>query len=377
MSQPPPELPRDTSPRAAFFSFRGRISRSRYWECSLLLNIAAGILIYVASVLFFQIASTIRESAVAHDRAPIIFIAVALALYVLVTWSGLALQTKRLHDRGRTGWFVLLNVVPILGPLALAVDTYLLPGKPGSNRYGPAPKPCPRSTKAEIVVVLAGVGIFLALVIVGRTFIMEPFNIPSDSDEPTIVSGDYLAVSRYAYRLSQPERGDIAVFINPHTGEDYIKRIVGLPGDTVQLSHGILSINGQAVQRRRIADYHERTWLDIYRRYDDRLRYRYSETLSGGQPHEILGGDLTLPEDSLPQDNTPVFEVPPDRFFAVGDNRDNSNDSRLGLGYVPLANLVGRAEFSLFSRAPSVPLWRGMVDFLAGVRWERVLRVVV
>jgi signal peptidase I len=377
MSQPPPELPRDVSLRAAFFSFRGRISRGRYWECSLLVNIAAAIAIYVASVLFFQIAGLVRESAADHDHPPIIFIAVVLALYALVTWVGLALQVKRLHDRGRTGWVVLLNAVPILGPLLLAIDTYLLPGKPGSNRYGPPPGPCVRSTGAEVGLMLAGMGIFLALVIIGRTFVMEPFNIPSGSGEPTIVSGDYIAVSRYTYRLHQPERGDIAVFVNPHTGEDYIKRIVGLPGDTVQLSHGILSINGQAVQRRRIADYHERTWLDIYRRYDDTLRYRYSESIPGGQPHEILGGDVTLPEDSLPQDNTPMFRVPPDRFFAIGDNRDNSSDSRFTLGYVPLANLVGRAEFCLFSRAPSVPLWRVMVDFLAGVRWERVLRVIV
>ena len=377
MSQPPPELPRDVSLRVAFFSFRGRISRSRYWEYSLLVNIAAGISVYVASVLFFQIAGLVRESAADHDRPPIVFIAIVFPLYAIVTWVGLALQIKRLHDRGRTGWFVLLNAVPILGSLAVAIDTYLLPGKPGSNRYGSPPRPCPRSTGAEIGVVLAGMGIFIALAIVGRTFIMEPFNIPSGSDEPTILSGDYLAVSRYAYRLYRPERGDIAVFINPHTGEDYIKRIVGLPGDTVQVSHGILSINGQAVQRRRIADYHVRTWLDIYQRYDDRVRYRYIETLPNGLSHEILGADLNQPEDSLPQDNTPVFDVPPDRFFAMGDNRDNSGDSRFSLGYVPLANLIGRAEFCLFSRAPSVPLWRVMVDLLAGVRWERVLRVVV
>jgi signal peptidase I len=90
-----------------------------------------------------------------------------------------------------------------------------------------------------------------------------------------------------------------------------------------------------------------------------------------------LGGPVKFPEDSLPQDNTGKFTVPPNRFFAMGDNRDNSNDSRLGLGYVPLENLVGRAEFCYFSRDPKVPLWKVMVNFLSGIRWERVLRVIV
>jgi signal peptidase I len=377
VSQPLPELPRNISPRAAFFSFRGRISRSRYWECSVLVNIAIGILIYAASVLFFQIAGAVRESPGAHDHPPIMFVAVAVALYALALWVGLALQAKRLHDRGRTGWFVVLNVVPILGPLVLAIDTFLLPGQPESNRYGPAPRPCPRSKEAEIAVVVAGWVILLVMVTIGRTFIMEPFKIPSGSDEPTIVSGDYIAVSRYAYRLHRPEHGDMAVFVDPHTGADFIKRIVGLPGDSVQVSRGVLSINGQAVQRTRIGDYHEREWLEPYQRYTDDVRYRYSETLASGLSYEILGVEMTLPEDSLPQDNTPVFKVPPGRFFAMGDNRDNSNDSRLDLGYVPLTNLVGRAEFSLFSRAPGIPLWRIMIDVFAGIRWKRVLRVVV
>jgi signal peptidase I len=377
MLQPPPELSPDMSPRAAFFSFKGRISRSRYWEYSVLLNIAAAVLIYMISVFFFQIADSVRDSAAIRDHRPTLFIVVALLLYALATWVGLSLQVKRLHDRGRTGWLSLLNLIPIVGPLLLAIDTYLLSGKPGPNRYGSAPKSCPRSTAMEIVVVLIGVGIFVGMLVAGRTFVMEPFNIPSGSGEPTIASGDYVAVSRYAYRLQQPEHGEVAVFINPHTGEDYIKRIVGLPGDTVQLSHGIVSINGRAAQRTRIADYHERTWLEMYRRYEDNVRYRYTETLPDGQPHEILGGYVTLPEDSLPQDNTGTFKVPPDRFFAIGDNRDNSNDSRLELGYVPLANLVGRAELFYFSRAPGIPFWKMMVNFFVGTRWERMLRVVV
>jgi signal peptidase I len=86
---------------------------------------------------------------------------------------------------------------------------------------------------------------------------------------------------------------------------------------------------------------------------------------------------VTQPEDSLPHDNTGTFKVPPGHFFAMGDNRDNSNDSRLELGYVPLANLVGQAEFCYFSWAPGVPVWKVLVSLATGTRWERMLRVVV
>ena len=137
----------------------------------------------------------------------------------------------------------------------------------------------------------------------------------------------------------------------PHTGEDYIKRIVGLPGDTVQVTHGILSVNAKPSSGRGspiITSANGSSRIGVTRTTS---AYRYSESLPGGLSHEILGDETNLPEDSLPQDSTPIFKVPPDRFFAMGDNRDNSNDSRLSLGYVPLANLVGRAEFSLFSRA--------------------------
>lgn len=377
MSQQAPELPPDISPRAALFSFNGRISRRRYWEYSLLANIAALILIFAISILFFQIAGSVRAGGGVPNHAPIPFIIVTLAFYVLAVWVGLALQIKRLHDRGRTGWFSLLNLVPFVGPILLAVDTYFRFGDLGVNRFGPAPRPCLRPIGIETGLILAAMGMVVALTAAGRNFIMEPFEIPSGSGEPNIASGDYLSISRYAYRLHQPTRGDIAVFINPHTGEDYIKRIVGLPGDIVQLNHGIVSINGQIAERTRIADYHERVWYEEYRRNQDDVRYRYIETLPGGQPHEILGGPIGFPEDSLPQDNTGKFTVPPNRFFAMGDNRDNSNDSRLEMGYVPLANLVGRAEFCYFSRDPEVPLWKVMVIFFPGVRWERMLRVIV
>jgi signal peptidase I len=215
----------------------------------------------------------------------------------------------------------------------------------------------------------------LLIAVVIRTLAFEPFNIPSGSMTPTLLTGDYVFVSKFSYGYSRysmpfapaffhgrifgkdPERGDVAVFINPHTGEDYIKRIVGLPGDRIQVTHGILTINGEASKRERVGDFLEREWDDNYRRPYEVLRYRYVETMPGGVKHEILGEPTTMPEDSLPQDTTVEFLVPPGQFFAMGDNRDNSLDSRLDLGYVPLENLVGRADLRFISVEAGAHLW--------------------
>lgn len=209
----------------------------------------------------------------------------------------------------------------------------------------------------------------LILGLVSFRFIgFELFAIPSASMTPTLLAGDYIVVSKFAYGYSRysfpaepnfphgrifgslPERGDVAVFVNPRTGEDYIKRIVGLPGDRIQMVHGILTINGQPCKRGRIDDYTERNLNEHYHRTFETTRYRYVEMLPNGGEHEILGEVTTQPEDSLPQDDTAVFQVPDGSFFAIGDNRDNSMDSRFqGGDYIPLENLIGRAEFRLFS----------------------------
>jgi signal peptidase I len=215
--------------------------------------------------------------------------------------------------------------------------------------------------------------LLIALVI--RTLAFEPFNIPSGSMTPTLLTGDYVFVSKFSYGYgphslpfapsflhgrifgSLPKRGDVAVFVNPHTGEDYIKRIVGLPGDKIQVSKGVLIINGEPSKRERIGDYLEREPDDRYDRVESMLRYQYTETMPGGVKHDILGNFTNQPEDALPQDDTEVFEVPAGHFFAMGDNRDNSSDSRLGLGYVPLENLVGRADRRFISLEPGAHLW--------------------
>ena len=207
----------------------------------------------------------------------------------------------------------------------------------------------------------------VAIAIFVRTVAYEPFNIPSGSMVPTLLIGDYLFVSKFSYGYSRyslplglrlisgrilftpPQRGDVAVFKLPRDNStDYIKRVIGLPGDHVQMKDGRLYINGEMVKRERIEDY-----------VDPEIRrpvLQYIETLPNGVRHRILESQ----GDNGGLDNTREFVVPPDHYFMMGDNRDNSSDSRDpngGVGYVPVENLVGRAEFLFFSTDGSAHLW--------------------
>ncbi|HXY59002.1 MAG TPA: signal peptidase I [Methylocystis sp.] len=204
----------------------------------------------------------------------------------------------------------------------------------------------------------------LAIALVIRTLLFQPFNIPSGSMIPTLQIGDYVFVSKYAYGYSnysipfgpnlfkgrilgaEPKRGDVAVFKLPSDNEtDYIKRVIGLPGDRIQMVDGRLYINGTVVPREPID--RERV-PDRYGREIEAPTYK--ETLPGGVEHTIV----EIEGDHGINDNTELFVVPPDHYFMMGDNRDNSQDSRIsraegGVGYVPAVNLVGRAERVFFS----------------------------
>ena len=201
-----------------------------------------------------------------------------------------------------------------------------------------------------------------------RTFAYEPFNIPSGSMIPTLLVGDYLFVSKFSYGYSRytvafgaplfdgrmlytkPERGDVAVFKLPRDNKtDYIKRIIGLPGDRIQVIGGILHINGEAVKRDRVEDF---VTTDQFGR---QVRVaQYVETLPNGRKHNIIEES-----DTGSLDNTQVYTVPENHFFAMGDNRDNSLDSRVSsmVGFVPVENLVGRAEFLFFSIDEGSSFW--------------------
>ena len=213
--------------------------------------------------------------------------------------------------------------------------------------------------------------IVYAMIIAGavRTVAFEPFNIPSGSMIPTLLIGDYLFVSKYSYGYSRhsmpfsigpgggrifermPERGDVVVFKKPPEAKiDYIKRVVGLPGDRIQVKGGILFINGTPVERQRIEDFIERDRDgNIFR------ALQYIETLPNGKKHRIIESH----GDTGPADNTPEYKVPEGHYFMMGDNRDNSADSRFlsEVGYVPAENLVGRAEVLFFSGDGSAALW--------------------
>ena len=253
--------------------------------------------------------------------------------------------------------------------------------------------------------------VFLAklvlIVVVFRSFIFAPFNIPSESMLPRLENGDYLLAAKWPYGFSsyslpfsaplipgrilasQPERGDVVIFKAPPTNsDDYIKRVVGLPGDQVQMRDGALFLNGKAVPRVRVADFeiavspNTRCYAPLFEgdkgyratRADGTPVCRYpqfKETLPNGKSYFVLDLERTA------QDNTPVFVVPEGSLFLMGDNRDNSLDSRFpafpkqGIGIVPQDNLVGKATIVMFSTDGSAE-WLKPWTWFTAARWDRI-----
>lgn len=227
--------------------------------------------------------------------------------------------------------------------------------------------------------------LIIALVI--RTFLFQPFNIPSGSMEGTLLVGDYLFVSKYSYgyshysfplspRLfkgrifgSDPKRGDVVVFRLPKNDSiDFIKRVIGLPGDTIQMKQGLLYINGTPVKRKRVSDF---VGADPCGSGQAIVRVkRWRETLPNGASYDTLD----CVDDGF-YDNTGVYKVPPGDFFMMGDNRDNSADSRSLVGYVPLANIVGRAQMIFFSVRGGAQAWE-FWRWPWSVRWNRLFKLV-
>jgi signal peptidase I len=225
--------------------------------------------------------------------------------------------------------------------------------------------------------------LIIALII--RTFLFQPFNIPSGSMKETLLVGDYLFVSKYSYGYSHfsfpfspplfsgrffgspPARGDVVVFRLPRdTSTDYIKRVIGLPGDKIQVIDGIVHINGQAVKREPAPP-----WIDVEEGVAEEPIKRWKETLPNGVSYYTLD----LVQNGF-ADNTQVYTVPAGQYFMMGDNRDNSTDSRFSqVGTVPFENLVGRAQlifFSVYEGERAWEFWRWPFS----VRWGRLFTIV-
>jgi signal peptidase I len=215
-----------------------------------------------------------------------------------------------------------------------------------------------------------------------RTFLFQPFNIPSNAMNPTLLLGDYLFVDKYSYGYSRfslpfappvwsgrifaadPKPGDVVVFALPKDDATiYIKRVIGLGGDRIQMKEGLLHINGKAVVRERLPDY---TGDEPCGGPSVKPVKHWRETLPNGVGHETL--DCV---DNGFYDNTVEYTVPPGHIFAMGDNRDNSTDSRVlsAVGYIPLENVFGRAEMIFFSR-------EHRSDSAASVRFGRMGTIV-
>ncbi len=245
-----------------------------------------------------------------------------------------------------------------------------------------------------------------------RSFLFSPFSIPSESMLPRLMIGDYLVAAKWPYGFSkyslplnaplipgrifagEPERGDVVIFKHPIDETDYIKRVMGLPGDTVEMRGGVFVLNGEPVKKERIADFvqpinldaldagneTDRTWPCAWGVVESRVstdgtghcRYeRYRETLPSGVSYEVLDFGETGIDDWGPR------IVPEGTVFLMGDNRDNSQDSRFeakaagGVGFVPQDNLVGRASAMMWSTDGSAE-WIKPWTWFTAARWDRI-----
>jgi signal peptidase I len=225
---------------------------------------------------------------------------------------------------------------------------------------------------SEMVEIVKTIVYALLIALVLRVLFFQPFTIPSASMEPNLYQGDYIIVSKWSYGYSRhsipfspplfsgrifehaPQRGDVVVFKLPRDNRtDYVKRLIGLPGDRIQMRQGLLYLNGKQIPRTYVGSTKEDSGYGFIR---DIAVYR--ETLPGGRTFltNDFGADGEL-------DNTDVFVVPEGHYFMMGDNRDNSSDSRVppeagGVGYVPAENLVGKARIILLSWNPGASIFK-------------------
>ena len=230
--------------------------------------------------------------------------------------------------------------------------------------------------------------IFYAVIIaiIFRSLLFEPYNIPSGSMLPNLLIGDYLFVSKFSYGYSrfsfpfgavplpedrvfgsEPERGDVVVFKLPsNTSINYIKRVIGLPGDRLQMKSGKLFLNGHLVNQ-----YNDGNFKHVYNNQYEQFLDQYKEKLDNGRSYSILNIN-----DFQPLDNTKEFIVPDSHYFMMGDNRDNSLDSRANGGwFVPFENLVGKGNFIFFSISGDTRFWQ-FWRWPFNIRFNRIFKKI-
>ncbi|WP_224702048.1 signal peptidase I [Devosia aquimaris] len=259
----------------------------------------------------------------------------------------------------------------------------------------PAPKSGPKSATSEWLDTIVVVVEALLIAIVLRSFLYQPFSIPTASMQQTLMIGDYFVANKFVWGYGkhsfslgrygdftaldfelpianrifgrEPNRGDIAVFRPVPQNIEYIKRVVGLPGDTIQMKAGRLYINGTMVEREEIGKAQD---TDSEGRTVDVTVYR--ETFPEGNVHTIQ--EIS---DTGPLDDTSEYVVPAGHYFMMGDNRDRSADSRVlsQVGYVPSVNLIAKAEARFFSIKDNIPPWQ-IWQWPANVRWDRMFQTI-
>ena len=319
-----------SSPFRPYFDLNGTVSRRRAWSV---------MLVQLAIVVAFQVGLAAELPGIKWGF-PILSVAVVAALVVLV---------QRLHDAGRTGYWALLAVIPVVGIVATLVILFL---PSASGRKSRRAHPVARS--------LFGAGLVVIVMLGFARWFWTPYWIPSESMKSTLLVGDFVVAALYFG--TAPQQGDVMVFRHPVNSKAYVSRLIGLPGDRVQMRDGVVYLNGLPAKTEPAGQFEEvfaeQGPMGTTPRCGNApvgvggicTRERLRETLPAGVTHDILNIDASF------VDNTPLYSVPADSYFFLGDNRDNSFDSRFdpavgGLGFVPAENLIGRVDRVIFSSA--------------------------